>query len=387
MISRIALLRRRFRPAPTGPGRAASHEGPPAGRPRTGARAAILAAALALLPALPLTAQEATARFGAAQGTPFTVYSTTDIAILRPALEAFTAANPDLSIRYEQWGSNALYAEARKQCRDGAGPADVLFSSAVHQMVELVNSACAQRYSSPRTQALPETRRWRDELWGVTHEPVVTIYNRRLMPPGEAPRTRFELLDLMRRADPRYFGRVATYDIEASGLGYLLAFADSLEATTFGALLEGFARIDAVATCCSAEIIEGVAEGRYLIAYNVLGSYLQPQSTPGLNATVGVILPEDYTLFLSRAYMIPRSAEKPEAAQRLLDYLLGPEGREILRRSGLVFERDPDVQGLPESSERAVEIDPTLLIARDRQRRASFIAQWRSVFGDAEPAP
>ncbi|MBY6091492.1 ABC transporter substrate-binding protein [Maritimibacter alkaliphilus] len=387
MISRFALLHRLCRPSPTGTGPAAPYEGARALGPIVLGLTAALATALALLSAPPLSAQEATARFGTAQGTPFAVYSTTDIAILRPALEAFTAANPDLSIRYEQWGSNALYAEARQQCRTGAGPADVIFSSAVHQMVELVNSACARPYSSPRTQALPETRRWRDELWGVTHEPVVTIYNRRLMPPGEAPRTRFELLDLMRRADPRYFGRVATYDIEASGLGYLLAFADSLEATTFGALLEGFARIDAIATCCSAEIIEGVSEGRYLIAYNVLGSYLQLQSAPGLNANVGVILPEDYTLFLSRAYMIPRSAGKPEAAQRLLDFLLGPEGREILRRSGLVFERDPDVQGLPESSERAVEIDPTLLIARDRQRRASFIAQWRSVFGDAEPAP
>ena len=68
-------------------------------------------------------------------------------------------------------------------------------------------------------------------------------------------------------------GRVATYDIEASGLGYLFAFADSQQATTFGSLIEAFARSGAVATCCSTEIIDGVASGRYLVGYNILGSY------------------------------------------------------------------------------------------------------------------
>ena len=76
----------------------------------------------------------------------------------------------------------------------------------------------------------------------------------------DVPRSRFALLDMMRNRPDLLQRRIATYDIAASGLGYLFAHADSLEATTFGAMLEGFARVQAVATCCSSEIIDAVAE-------------------------------------------------------------------------------------------------------------------------------
>ena len=70
----------------------------------------------------------------------------------------------------------------------------------------------------------------------MTREPAVIVYNRDLVSPDEAPRSRFDLIDLLRPAGSRYAGRVATYDIEASGIGYLFAFADSQQATTFGSL-------------------------------------------------------------------------------------------------------------------------------------------------------
>ena len=139
-----------------------------------------------------------------------------------------------------------------------------MVSSAVDLQVKLVNDGCAQPHRSVATAALPAVANWRDELFGVTREPAVIVYNRDLVPPDEAPRSRFDLIDLLRPADSRYAGRVATYDIEESGLGYLFAFADSQQATTFGSLIEAFARSGAIATCCSAEIIDGVAEGRYL---------------------------------------------------------------------------------------------------------------------------
>lgn len=337
---------------------------------------ALLIAALGILCAQPLAAQEKTAQFGSPSGTQILFRSTTDIDILGPTIAAFTNANPEFSVTFEQWGSNDLYDLTRSDCASGQ-TADAVLSSAVHQMVELVNNACAAPYRSTLTTGLPADRNWRDELWGITREAAVIIYNKDLVPAEEVPHTRFELLDLMRREDPRYSGRIATYDIEASGLGYLFAFSDSIEASTFGALLEGFSRSDAVATCCSAAIIRGVDTGRYLLAYNVLGSYARMQDVDN----VGIILPEDYTLFLSRAYMIPRGAENAEGATRLLDFLLSAEGLAEMTRSGLIMERTPEEDGLAESSERAIPIEPVLLVARDLHRQKRFIAQWRATFG------
>lgn len=332
---------------------------------------------LLLLPLLarPVWAFEAMTRFGTGAAE-LTLRSTTDIEIIRPIMERFAARNPDLTVIYEQWSSNGLFADTRAACAGETASADAVFSSAVHQLVWLVNASCAQPYQSALTAALPADRRWRDELWGITEEPAVIIYNKAALSPEEVPRTRFALLDLMRSAPAMLQGKIATYDITASGLGFLFAYNDSLEATTFGALLEGFARIDAVATCCSAEIIEGVARQDYLIAYNVLGSYVANAARP----EVGVVLPEDYTLILSRGFMIPKRARNKEAAARLLDFLISPEARAILTRIGLVATTDPAETSLPPSARRFIPLSPTLLVALDQNARARLLAIWRQAF-------
>jgi len=333
---------------------------------------------LTLVPAT-VTAQEARTSFGSGP-TPFLIRSTTDIDIIGPTMARFSELNPELRIDYEQWGSNTLFEQSRADCRGEAPPADAILSSAVQQMVWLVNAACAQPYRSARTEALPPSRRWRDELWGVSTEPAVIAYNTRLLAGVEVPRSRFALLDLLRKRPDLFRNRIATYDISESGLGFLFAYSDSLEATTFGALLEGFARVDAVATCCSAEIISGVAEGRYLIAYNVLGSYVQNANEPD----VGMILPEDYTLLLSRGYMIPKQARQARVAARLLDFLLTAEAQALLRQAGLVTALDPAETGLSVSARRTIALSPALLVARDASRRNLLLRFWAETFQRAE---
>ncbi|WP_353471730.1 extracellular solute-binding protein [Salipiger sp. H15] len=320
-------------------------------------------------------AQESTARFGSGE-TGITLRSTTDIAIIRLVMERFTERNPDLSVLYEQWGSNSLFSNSRAACTGRAEPADAVFSSGVHQMLWLVNAACAHPYRSPATAALPDQRRWRDELWGLTEEPAVIIYNTEVLEAADVPRTRFALLDLMRRKPELLRSRIATYDIEDSGLGYLFAHADSLEATTFGAMLEAFSRVGAIATCCSLAIIDGVSEGRYYIAYNVLGSYAAARAADN----VGIILPEDYTLMMSRAYMIPRDAPHPEAAERLLDFLLSAEAQEMLRDLGLIAATDPAETSLLPSARRLIALAPPLLLALDRSTRDRLLRLWDEAF-------
>lgn len=337
---------------------------------------------LALLLPVPGQAQELTQHFGSGQVQEIVFRSTTDLSVIAPVIESFIATRPTVTITYEQWGSNALYSLTAQECAAGQAGADLVLSSAVHQMVELVNEGCARPWRSALTAALPDALRWRDELWGVTDEPAVMVYNRDLVPPGDIPRTRFDLLDLLRPSDSPYHGRIATYDIEESGLGYLLAFADSVQATTFGGLMESFGRSGAVATCCSAEIIDAVAQGEYLIAYNVLGSYALARAAQ--DTRLGVVAPSDYTLVLSRAAMLPRGSAGGGAD--LLDFLLSPEGRRELERALLIVPLDGgDGTALetPEATQtirRPIELSPALLILLDTHKRALFRARWRDSF-------
>ena len=343
----------------------------------------ILLAALAVLhgPGASAAAEpEAAVRFGSSQAaTRLRVLGTTDIAAFAPLLEAFAAAVPELRVEYEQWSSNALFVEAAAACGRDAAVADLIVSSAVDQQVRLVNDGCARPHVSVATAALPPEMNWRNELFGVTREPAVIVYNRDAVPEAEAPRSRFDLIDLLRPEHGRYVGRVATYDIESSGLGYLFAFADSQAATTFGSLLEALSRSRAEATCCSREILDGIAEGRYLIAYNVLGSYALDRAAS--DPRIVVVAPEDYTLVLSRAAMIPRAAENPTGAGLLVDFMLSDPGRAALATTHLLMPDGSDeTGGLPEgdaSRYRQIRLSPALLLGLDARKRGGVKARGR----------
>lgn len=305
----------------------------------------------------------------------------TDLQAFAPVMQKFLETSPDTRIHYEQWASNALYDRSSEECRQPGADADLLISSAVDQQVKLVNDGCALAHRSAHTRRLPAHANWRDELFGITLEPAVMVYNREELSPDEVPLSRFDLLDRLRPYDSRFAGRVATYDIERSGLGYLFAFADSQQASTFGALLEAFGRTGAVATCCSAELIDAVAEGRFLVAYNVLGSYALARAE--IDPRIGVVAPQDYTLTLSRAALIPSGAQQVEVAHAFLDFLLSDQGRAMLRQSHLLatFD-DSDLADFPSALGdapvlRPIPLSPTLLVGLDKMKRELFIRQWR----------
>lgn len=303
-----------------------------------------------------------------------------DADVIAPVLERFVSAFPDLRVSFKSWNTNDLFERALTECRDGTPTADLLFSSGVDQLVKLVNDGCAQPHQSVLTSALQPDAIWRNELFGLTEEPAVIVYNRDLVAASDAPRSRFDLIDLLRPTDRRFDGRVAIYDIERSGIGYLFAFADSEQATTFGSLIEAFARSGAVATCCSAEIIQAVAEGRYLIAYNVLGSYALARAAE--DPRIAVVAPDDYTLILRRAAMIPKAAENPEAAGLLIDFLLSPDGRAALARAHLLFlfSNSERTEAHGASPYRPIPLSPRLLLGLDARKRAAFLARWHETF-------
>ena len=328
---------------------------------------------------------EASKAYGPATAeTTMLVRGTTDIDVFEPILLAFVARSGEIRIVYEQWGSNDLYLAAEAVCRSGEVSADLIISSSIDQQLRLANDGCAATYRSEETVALPGVANWRDEVFGITREPAVIVYSKAFLTDAEAPRSRFDLIDLLRPEDSRFRGRVATYDIEASGLGYLFAFADAQQATTFGSLIEAFGRSGAVATCCSAEIIDGVVDGTYLVAYNVLGSYALARADGDPN--IVVVAPDDYTLVLARAALIPKGAPEPEPAGALVDFLLSEAGKSAMRAANLIVETGADAHpalSLPEHRDislRPIPLTPALLVGLDQHKRRDFIARWRQTF-------
>jgi iron(III) transport system substrate-binding protein len=317
------------------------------------------------------------------------IHGAADLAAMEPLIRDFQALAPDIAIDYTDYVTNELQKAASAACRGGAPLGDLFLSSSVDQLVKLANDGCARAYTSAETARVPRWANWRNEVFGFTFEPSVFVYNTRLVPAADVPRTHVDLADLLRRRLDAYRGRVGTYDIRASGVGYLLAFSDARQTTaTYGRLLESMSRAEVEVRCCTGLILQDVASGRLSIGYNMIGSYAYAATKT--NPDLRVVVPRDYALILSRGALIPKSAPHLELAARFLDYLLSDRGQRVARNSAFFFAEDGDLPAgvdgpktLGESSIiQPIRIGPALLAAQDDAQRRRFIADWsRSMVG------
>jgi iron(III) transport system substrate-binding protein len=313
-----------------------------------------------------------------------TIHAVADLSAIEPMIRDFQQNAPGIAVDYTDYLTNELYDLLAAQCAKGETMADIVISSSVDHIAKLANDGCAQTYSSLNTGRIPDWAKWRDEVFGFTFEPAVIVYNRNLVAASDIPRTHHDLAELLRSKPQIYDGKVGTYDIEQSGIGYLFAFFDTQQSNIFGRLLESFGRSHAVLRCCTAELLSRIESGQLLIGYNLLSSYAYGRYKAG--APIGIVMPRDYTLVLSRTAMIPATAGQPELGRKFLDYCLSIRGQAVAAEKSCFFSFD---RPLPEGVDavdpgsgsgvyRPIVVGPALLSTLDRQNRQRFLSEWKA---------
>lgn len=305
--------------------------------------------------------------FGAGTGAEISVLSTTDTEIFVPLIEAFLARNPTLRLRYVVASSQEVY----RAIRDEGVAFDLVISSAMDLQMKLANDGFAAAYASDAVAALPAWARWRDRLFGFALEPVVLLASRRAMEGLEMPRSRRDLIDLLRANPARFNGRIATYDPHMSGAGYLFATQDARQTDAFWRLAEVMGRLNTRLYCCSGEMIDDLESGKLALAYNVVGSYALTR-LPNAPDIV-VIEPEDFTVTLLRTAFVPKAAVQSKLGGVLLDFMLGPQGRALIDG---VADLPPLDQTALAPHLRPIRLDPGLLVYLDQIKRQNFLAEW-----------
>jgi len=342
---------------------------------------------LALLFALsPALAKEYPAH-GAPEGT-ITLYSTLDTGVFEPLVVDFQRTHPGIAVRYENLDATPQYERFVREETAGTHRADVLISTSMDLQVKLVNDGYAARHVSPSAAALPAWARWRNEAFGFTFEPAVMVFNRAAMQGRVVPQSRAELIDQIRK-DPAFWrGRIGTYDISKSSVGYLLASQDVRLSSEFGALVEAFGDIDLQVEEHTATLLKRIEAGELVAGYNLLGSYARAR--PGSDRNFLLVYPRDHTLVVARTVVISKNAPNPALAHKFLEYLLSVQGQRVMAaQSGLppirkeldgVYER----LGVDESQIgvlRPISLGPGLLVYLDPAKRRQMLDAWRAILG------
>jgi iron(III) transport system substrate-binding protein len=258
---------------------------------------------------------------GAAPVATVSILSTTDSVTARPLLEAFLAEHPDLTVDYVV----ASTLSVQQAIVEEGAAFDLVISSAMDLQVQLANDGYVLPQTPDTAESLPHWAHWRDLVYGFALEPVVIVVSTKAFAGRTPPRTRRELIELLRDNPERFRERIGTYDPAISGAGYLFATQDAGLGNTFWRLAEVMGRLDAQLYCCSGEMIRDLAEGRIDIAYNVVASYALAQANRDRGLVV--VEPEDFTLLLIRTALVPTTARRPDLGAEVLSFLLSQKGQ------------------------------------------------------------
>ena len=321
------------------------------------------------------------------------IYAATDLPIVQPLIADFENAHPDIKVDYREMHSTDLHNRFLDETATG-NKADIVWSSAMDLQMKLVNDGHAKPHRSDETAALPRWARWRDEAFGTTFEPVGFAYNRDLLDAKDVPQTHAELARLLVSQPERFRNRLATYDPYQSGLGYLLHSQD-LEANpvVFRDLIRVMGQVGLSVKPTTTEMLDSIVSGKALIGYNILCSYAIARANT--DPRIGIVMPRDYTLVMSRIAFISRYAPHPEAAAVWLDYILSPRGQAMLNQSGLLSVR-ADVEGGGAAaalrtqlgnSFRPIVLSTGLLTYIDQFKRQLFLMHWDAAMKTDRDAP
>lgn len=319
------------------------------------------------------------------------VYSALDTKAAQPLLRDFNALYPNVKVEYNDMNSTELYNRFIAEQASGQGGADVMWSSAMDLQVKLVDDGHAMSYKSPEAKSMPGWAVYKDQAWGTTYEPAVFIYNKRQVTGNEIPQDHASFAKLINEQADKYKGKVTTYDIEKSGVGFMFVVQDSKYFKGMDDLIKGFGKSSYRVYGSTGNMLEKTSSGEHLLGYNVLGSYAfeRAKKDPGL----GVVMPKDYTLVLSRVIFIGKKAKNADAAKLFVDYILSARGQKIIaEQAGLGSIRE-DVAGEHTAGAlrkqygdalKPIPINSEITQYLDQKKRLDFLSHWKSTLQSAK---
>lgn len=313
------------------------------------------------------------------------IVSTTEELEVAELLADFRARYPGIETVYSKINSNDIYNHIVDPSSSGAAPGDVVWSSAMDLQIKLVNDGYAQPYVSKATAYLPDWAIWKDEAYAITAEPIVIVYNKNLVAESDIPRTRAELTTLLNKKPDIYRGKIASYDPEQSGSGFLFITRDARITKTTWDLVRAFGGAGIKLYSTTGTVLDRISSGEHLIAYNMIGSYAIERAKE--DKSIGIVFPADYITLMSRIAFIPAAARHPESAKLFLDYLLSERGQKFLlaRSVGPVrlgLGADGVIPADRTDAVKPIHIGPELLTYLDQSKRASFLKEWRRALQD-----
>jgi iron(III) transport system substrate-binding protein len=249
--------------------------------------------------------------------------------------------------------------------------------------VKLANDGYVQASDLPMSGRWPQWANWRNTVYALTFEPAVFVYHKPSFKNEAPPASRAEFIEFLHKHGDSVHGRIGTYDIERSGVGFLFMSRDQEQFGDIWSVVRAMGAAGVKLYSTSGAILERVADGRFLLGYNIVGSYAADWASRYPN--VGIVLPKDYTVVMSRIGLVPQAAANADLGKRYLEFFMSKEGQTIMARELQIPAVSPEVAGNNTATTmremlggqlKPVPVSLGLMVYLDQVKRARLISKW-----------
>lgn len=310
------------------------------------------------------------------------IYTSTDESQGLPLVEAFKQAY-GIAVDYNGIGTTDVYNRVISEAAASQVGADVAWTSSMDLQIVLATKGLLDTWKAPESANLPAASIYKDMVYGTSIEPVAMIYNKGLLKPEWVPKTRADLVKLLVEHKSELKGKVATFDPEKSGIGFLLAVTDMRNTQSFWDLAKGFGGVDGKVYGSSGAMREKVVSGEHWLAFNVIGSYAMQWAKE--SPTVGFVFASDYTSAFQRVASVTKNAPHPAAGRLFLNFLLSEQGQTVSASKGVPplrigYKGALDAEALAKitgSNVKMIAVDDKLADNLNLKMRAEFFQNWK----------
>lgn len=318
------------------------------------------------------------------------VYSIMSAQNWAPVIREFNKIYPWIRIETTDLGSYEIFERFLSEMGSGASTSDMLISNAPDSWQDLLRRNLVLKYESPEKQYLPRWAVVQDMIYNVSSDPMVIVYNKKLLFANLRPRGIEELARIAEEHPETFKNRITTYDVEQSSTGFnnFWVFVNKHRDVAWQ-WFDAIGKVGVRPLVSAGPMVDGVISGEFLVAFFASTIVLPPRlARPGVSDIIGWTYERDGTPVVLRGMGIPAAARRPNSAKLLLDFIVSQAGQVAFSEGGLVAYR-PDVsktakyhlQGLLTEigGDNALRYsyDPALL---DAKAKADFLARWKKAF-------
>ncbi len=318
------------------------------------------------------------------------VYSIMSAQNWAPVIREFNKIYPWIRVETTDLGSYEVFERFLSENASGATTADILISNAPDSWQDLMKKNLVAKYDSPEKKYLPGWAVVNDTIYNVSSDPMVMVYNKKILTANLRPRSIEELAKIADEHPRTFQNRITTYDVEQSSTGFnnFWVFINKHKDRGWQ-WFDAIGKVGVRPLTSAGPMVDGVITGEFLIAFFASTIVLPPRlARPGVKDIIDWTYERDGTPIVLRGMGVPSAARSPNSAKLLLDFIVSQKGQVAFSEGGLVAYR-PDVSKtakfhlqellseIGQDNALRYAYDPALL---DSKAKTDFLARWKKAF-------